>query len=143
MARLKDDQATQAFRSYLEPGEQLQHWAYGVKQPHLLLMIPLFVLGVLPGAIATALLTKNYLVGLTNRRLLVLRVKNRLAVQEVSEYALNSLPTVKASTGPIFTHLKISDPHRPFAAKFPRLGMPNNRQHSMAIGAALTGRYST
>jgi hypothetical protein len=142
MARFKDPNVpAAAFTPYLEPGEQLRHWAYGVKQPNLLLMIPLFALAILPGAIAVALLTKEYVVGLTDRRFIVLRFKGKkLEVQEVMDYHLSSLPPVKASTGGLFTHINILDPAKPFVAKFHRMGMPGNREHGMAMEAALTGK---
>ena len=142
MAKLTDENVTAAFRPYLEPGEQLYHWAFGVKQPNILAMIPLFILGVLPGVIATQILTKNYVVALTDRRFIVLQVASmgNLTVKEMMEYRMNNMPPVEASTGALFTHIKIKDPARPFVAKFHRLGMPNNRQHSQAMEAALTGR---
>ncbi len=142
MARFKDPNVpAAAFKPYLEPGEQLKHWAYGVKQPNMLLMLPLFALAVLPGAIAVALLTKEYVVGLTDRRFIVLRFKGKnVEVKEIIDYPLSSLPPVKASTGALFTHIKILDPAKPFIAKFHRLGMPGNREHGMSIEAALTGK---
>jgi hypothetical protein len=143
MARFKDPNVpAAAFAPYLEPGEQLRHIAFGVKQPNLLLVLPLFFLAVLPGAIAVALLTKEYVVGLTDRRLIVLRFKgSNVQVQEVVDYRLGGqLPSVKASTGPVFTHIKIEDQAKPFVAKFHRMGMPGNRDGAMAIAAALTGR---
>ena len=142
MARFKDPNVpAAAFQPYLEPGEQLRHWAFGVKQPNMLLILPLFALAILPGAIAVALLTKEYVVGLTDRRFIVLRFKGKkVEVQEVLEYPLSALPPVKASTGGLFTHIKIEDPAKPFVAKFHRMGMPGNREHGMAIEAALTGK---
>jgi len=142
MARFKDPKIpAAAFAPYLEEGEQLNHWAYGVKQPNILLMLPLLALGVLPGLIAIQVMTKEYVVGLTDRRFIVLRFKgSKIAVNEVISYPLNSLPPIKASTGPVFTHLKINDAAKPFAAKFHRLGMPENREHAMAIEAALSGK---
>src|SRR4051794_1714228 len=112
MARFNDPNVpAAAFQPYLEPGEELKHWAYGVKQPSVLLMLPLFALAVLPGAIAVAMLTKEYIVGLTDRRFIVLRFKgSKIEVQEVLEYSLANLPPVKASTGSLFTHIKIEDP---------------------------------
>jgi hypothetical protein len=146
MARFKDPNVpAAAFAPYLEPGEQLRHIAFGVKQPNMVLILPLFALAVLPGAIAVALLTKEYVVGLTDRRLIVLRFKGKnVAVQEVLDYRLGGqLPPVTSSTGPIFTHIKIEDQAKPFVAKFHRMGMPGNREGAMAIAAALTGRPAT
>ena len=142
MHKFKDPNVPAAsFQPYLEPGEQLRHWAYAVKPPSMLLIIPLYALAVLPGAIAVMLLTKEYIVGLTDRRLIVLRFKGKnIKVQEILEYPLNNLPRVKASTGALFTHIKIQDQVKPFFGKIHRLGMPGNREHGMAIEAALTGK---
>jgi hypothetical protein len=135
MARFKDPNVpAAAFAPYLAPGEQLRHVAYGVKQPHILLIA-------LSGGIITALLTKEYVIGLTDRRLLVLRFKGKnVQVQEMLDYPLSSRPPVKTSTGALFTHIKIDDPAKPFVAKFHRLGMAGNRENAMAIAAALTGQ---
>lgn len=141
MARFKSDEIiTNAFQPHLAPGEQLKHWAYGVKQPPIFLIILLFLLAILPGAIAVALLTKEYVIGLTDRRLLVLRFSGKLNVKEMLEYNLASMPPCKTSTGGLFTHIEIMDPARPFIAKFHRLGMKQNREHAMAIAAAISGK---
>ncbi len=141
MARFKSDEIiTNAFQPHLAPGEQLKHWAYGVKQPPIFLIILLFLLAILPGAIAVALLTKEYVIGLTDRRLLVLRFSGKLNVKEMLEYNLASMTPCKTSTGGLFTHIEIMDPARPFIAKFHRLGMKQNREHAMAIAAAISGK---
>jgi hypothetical protein len=129
-----------AFTPYLQPGEQLRNVAYGVKQPNMLLIVGLIALAVLPGVIAVALLTKEYVVALTDRRLIALRFKGRkVNVKEILDYPLNNLPQTKTSTGPVFTHIKILAPSKPFIAKFHRLGpAPANRENAMAIAAALT-----
>lgn len=137
MARFNDENVPAAIRPHLQPGEQLKHWAFGVKQPNILLIIILICMAVLPGLIAIMLLTKNYVVGLTDRRLLVLKFKGKLNVTEVTEYPLNPRPNASGSTGALFTHIRIDDPAKPFVAKFHRMGMPNNREQSMAILAAI------
>jgi hypothetical protein len=139
MARFKDPNfVAAAFQPYLQPGEQIRNVAFGVKQPSMALIIPLFALAILPGAIAVALLTKEYVVALTDRRVLVLHFKgSKIQVQEVLEYSLYNHAPVESSTGPVFTHIKINDPARPFVAKFHRAGMPGNREQAMAIAAAL------
>lgn len=137
MARFKDPNVpAAAFRPYLEPGEHLRHVAYGVKQPNLLLIA-------LTGGLIAALLTKEYVVGLTDRRLIVLHFKGKdVRVQEVLDYRLNSgsRPPAHSSTGPVFTHIEVEDTAKPFVAKFHRMGMPGNREGAMAIAAALTGQ---
>ena len=132
MARFKDEEVTEAVRPHLQPGERLLHWAYGVRQPRLLFIILLTPL-------ATALLTKEYIAALTDRRLLVLRTKRGLRIEEVTEYRLDQKPRAVCSTGALFTHIRIDDAAKPFAAKFHRMGMANNREHAMAIAAALGG----
>ena len=137
MARFKDPNVpAAAFRPYLEPGEQLRHVAYGVKQPNVLLIA-------LTGGLIAALLTKEYVIGLTDRRLIVLHFKGKdIRVQEVLDYRLDGggRPPIKSSTGSVFTHIKVEDPAKPFVAKFHRMGMPGNREGAMAIAAALTGQ---
>ncbi len=139
MARFKDDQKViDAFGPYLVPGETVQHYAYGVKQPHILLIIFLMLLAILPGAIAVALLTKEYIVATTAGRFLVLRFSSgKINVKEVLEYSLDRPLNVVTSTGSIFTHIRINDPQKPFVAKFHRLGMKSNQPHSRAIAEAL------
>jgi hypothetical protein len=139
MARFKDPNfLAAAFHPYLQPGEQIRNIAFGVKQPSIALMIPLFILAVLPGIIATALLTKEYLVALTDRRVIVLHFKSsKIQVQEVFEYSLYNHAPVEASSGSVFAHLKINDPVKPFVAKFHRMGLEGNREQVMAIAAAL------
>ena len=132
MARFKDAEVMAAVQPHLQPGEQLRHWAYGVRQPPLYLIILLTPL-------AVAFLTKEYVAALTDRRLLVLRVRRKMEVEEVTEYPLNRLPQVRTSTGTLFTHIKIDDAAKPFVARFHRAGMPANREHAMAIAATLTG----
>jgi len=141
MARFSDPNVVvAAFAPYLEPGEELRHFAYGVKQPPILLIIFLFLLAILPGAIAVAVMTKEYVVALTDRRFIVLRFKSSaITVQEAQAWRLDALPPARTSTGGLFTHITVADPAKPFVAKFHRLGMAGNREQAMAIGAALTG----
>ena len=140
MARFKDPNfVAAAFQPYLQPGEQIRNVAFGVKQPNMVLIMGLFLLAILPGAIAVALLTKEYVVALTDRRVLVLHFKgSQIQVQEVLEYSLFNHAPAETSTGSIFTHIKINDPAKPFVAKFHRAGMPGNREQAMAIAAALS-----
>jgi len=137
MAVYKDEQMGPIFAPHLQPGEQLVHWAFGVKQPHILLIF-LFI-ATIGGILAVFLLTKNYLVGLTSQgRVLVLQMSGK-RVKAAHAYFLGQVSGVKTSTGPIFTHIKIQGP-TPFQAKFHRMGMKQNREHSQAIAAALEGR---
>lgn len=142
MAKLNDEQIQQAFAEHLHAGETLRHWAFGVKQPSILLMIPLYALALLPGVIAVLMLTKNYLIGLTESRLIVLQVKSitNAELKAVTEYDLSDLrnSTVKTSTGALFTHIRIDTPDKPFVAKFHRAFSKTNHPHAVAIADAIS-----
>lgn len=143
MAKPTREQLASVFQSQLQSGESVRAVAFGVKQPPFLVILLLMLLGILPGIIAVFLLTKNYLVALTDRRVIAARVKgfSNHAVQEVQEYSLTELPNLptKTSTGAIFTHIAINDPARKFAAKFHRAYNSTNREDAMAIAAAVSG----
>ena len=143
MAKMTRESLSAPFQPHLQPGETVTAAAYGVKQPNIGIIFLLVLCGVLPGLIAVMLLTKNYLVALTDRRLLVLKVKSpgNFEVKEMLEYSRDELPSLKAktSTGAIFTHISIADEARPFVAKFHRAYCPTNREDAMAVAAALSG----
>lgn len=128
------DEGTQnALRAHLEPGEELRHWAFGNRSPSLWLRI------LLP-AIAVTLWTKYYVVGLTDKRFLALRVSGKARawkILEVQEFSLRALPAVVAKTGWLSTQITIKDPQHPFSVQIYR-GVANNRQHAIAMEAALT-----
>jgi len=146
MAKLTDEKIQQAFQPQLQEGEQLTHWAFGVKQPSILLMLFLFMLAILPGVIAVALLTKNYLIGLTGKRFIVLQIKgfSNAAPKAITEYALEEVHNMKVatSTGGLFTHITIEDANKPFKAKFHRAFSKTNRPHAMAIAEAINPKSS-
>ena len=99
MARFNEQQVRDAFEPYLEPGETVERVAYGIKQPPMILIIAMYLIAVLPGAIALMLLTKEYVVALTDRRVLVLRFSGRLKVKELIEYSLADEHQTQSSTG--------------------------------------------
>lgn len=147
MAKLNDERIQAAFQPHLHEGETLQYWAFGVKQPNIGLLIVLIALAILPGLIAVALLTKNYLIGLTNQRFLVLQIKGpgNPTVKQITEYRLDEVRgmKVKTSTGGLFTHIRIDDREKPFVAKFHRAFSKNNRPHAVAISEALTAAVAS
>jgi hypothetical protein len=142
VAKLSEENFRAGVQPHLQPGEQIVHVAYGVKQPNIFLII-LFI-ATIGGALAIGLLTKHYLLALTDRRLIIVQVKGGLfgvsfETKAVTEHAFGQLAglPIKTSTGPLFTHVRIDAPGNPFIAKFHRMGGPNNRQHAMGIAAAL------
>ena len=139
MAKFSEDNLRNAIQPHLQPGEQVQYVAYGVKQPNILLLVLLL------GGILGALLTKHYVIALTDRRLIVVQAKGGffsidLGAKAVASYTfaeLSALP-IKTSTGAIFTHIRI-DASTPFIAKFHRLASKTNRDHAVGITQALQG----
>lgn len=99
----------------------------------------LTLLGILPGLIALLLCTKEYLVGITETRLIVLQFRGDDAnVKRVLEYALHDVRGRAVSTkGPMYTSIIIDDLRQPFAAKLHRLGAKANKWHAEAIADAL------
>ncbi len=142
MPKLTDDLMQETLRTHLQAGETLKHWAFGIKQPSILLMVPLFALAILPGVIATQMLTKNYLIGLTDKRLIVLQVKSiaNVELKALTEYSNEELKASAASfkAGKLFTHISIESADKPFKAKFHRMFSKGNREHAVAIGEAIS-----
>lgn len=137
MAVYKDEDIFPIFAAHLHPGEQLAHYAYGVRQPSIWVII--LCIATIGGALLIGFLTKNYLVGLTTHgRFLVLEMSGK-TVKTATVYQLGQMQGVKTSTGALFTHMKIDGPV-PWKAKFHRMGMKQNRPQSQAMAAALEGR---
>ncbi len=143
MPKLTDELMQETLNAHLQEGERLEHWAFGIKQPNMLVMLPLFALAILPGAIATMMLTKNYLVGLTDKRFIVLEIKSitNTAIKGVTEYDRAEFAAKPGSfkPGKLFTHIAIEDESKPFKAKFHRMMSKDNRMHAEAIGKAVSG----
>lgn len=143
MAKLSEENFRAGVQPLLQPGERLVHVAYGVKQPNFFVIV--LLIATIGGSLAIGLLTKHYLLALTDRRLLIVQVQGGLfgvsfATKAVTEYSfaqLASLP-VKTSTGGLFTHVRIDAPQR-FVAKFHRMATRTNREHAMGIASALEG----
>lgn len=142
MPKLTDDLMKETLNAHLQEDETLAHWAFGIKQPSLLIIAPLFALAILPGAIATQMLTKNYLIGLTNKRLIVLQIKSitNAELKALIEYDRAGFKANPASykPGKLFTHISIEDAEKPFKAKFHRMMSKDNRMHAEAIGTAIS-----
>ena len=143
MAKLTEELMQETLGAHLQDGETLEHWAFGIKQPSIMLMVPLFALAILPGAIATQMLTKNYLIGLTDKRLIVLQIKSigNAELKALTEYARDEFKSNPGSfkAGKLFTHLKIENAEKPFVAKFHRMFSKGNREHAVAIGEVISG----
>ena len=136
MAKMTEEQIREMFVPHLKEGEAVQHVAFGVKQPNILLII-------LTGTIAAFLLTKNFFIATTDARLIVLQVKGltKLETKGVTEYSLDELKgaDVATSTGPLFTKIKVNVAGKPFAAKCHRAFSDFNRPNAIAICETISG----
>lgn len=143
MAKLTDELMQETLKAQLQEGETLKHWAFGVKQPSMIVIVPLIALAILPGVIATFMLTKNYLVGVTDKRFIVLQIKSisNTEIKAIIEYPLDGLKNNGGGfkPGKLFTYLSVDQADKPFNAKFHRMFSKDNRSHAEAIGHAISG----
>lgn len=143
MAKPKTEEMKAAFAPYLPAGEQVTHVAYGVKQPHILLIVLLVLAGVLPGLIAIMIMTRHYLIGQSASGITVLRIEgmNNLKVREAMHFSAADLAAadVKTSSNALFTNISIADRGRRFVAKFHKMYSADNRPHAEAIAAFAAG----
>ena len=85
---LSDELIMERFRKYLTPDESEFYYVFGQKKASALLEFPLLALfGTVLGPLSSAVTTKNFFIGLTQKRLLLMRVS--LTYEEVN---LNSFP---------------------------------------------------
>ena len=107
-----------------------------------MLMVPLFAWAILPGVIATQMLTKNHLIGQTDKRLVVLQTNSigNTELKALTKYALDEFKANSGSfkAGKLFTHLSLKNAEKPFKAKFHRMFSKGNREHAVAIGEAIS-----
>jgi len=147
VANLSDETFYQAVQPHLAVGEQVRHFGYGLERPPAWLAL-LLVLGlaVLPGLALVALLTKHYVVALTDRRLIVVRLKGGLLRIDFDTKAVRAYTPAELAALPLqvtlrrgFTEICIADSRAPLRATFPRRVSRGNGPNMAAIGAALQG----
>lgn len=142
MASSKEKHLVTALSKSLKKDETLLHAAYGVKQPPFWMILLLMCFAILPGIIAIFFLTKNYVVGLTNKRIIILTVKATAFDEVKSEKSIDltqlTPDKVKTKTGMLFTHITIQDTPKPFKAKFHRAFSESNRPEAIAIAESIS-----
>ena len=143
MGKPKTEEMKAAFAPYLPTGEAVTHVAYGVKQPHILLVLLLVLAGVLPGLIAMMFLTRHYLIGQSASGITVLQIEGLtdLHVKKVMHFSASDLAgaEVKTSSNALFTNISIADRGRQFVAKCHKMYSQDNRPHAEAIAAFAVG----
>jgi hypothetical protein len=146
VSRPSDSDLYQAVQPHLLVSEQVKHFGYGVTPQPLWLVALLYVvlLGV-PGFFVVALLAKHYVVALTDRRLVVVRIRGGVfeiscEVKEVRAYLFEELGAqpIDASVGAKVVRICVGDPKgRPLVVRFRRGASPANRSNAVAIAIAL------
>ena len=101
--RLTEQEVSSSLERYLEPGEQLRNCAIAYDLSNWAMLF---------GALGAALFAKFYIVGLTDRRLLFLRYKGRLNVQEITEYRLADISGIRTKNNWLCTLLTLREPRR-------------------------------
>ena len=139
MAKPTTEEMKAAFAPYVPAGEEITHVAYGVKQPHILLIVLLVLIAVLPGLIAVMFMTRHYLIGQSASGITVLQIKGmkRIVVKRAMHFSNAELAAaeVKTSSNALFTNIKIIGGGQHFVAKFHKMYSKDNRPHAEAIAA--------
>jgi hypothetical protein len=141
MSKFSDQAVFAAFQPYLQSEEFLGNAAYCIYKPPQLVTA---LVGIMPAALTS----KYYVVGLTNLRLIVIRLAKRFggSIQpaEVFAYSLDQLPEIQATSGfgaalksGFDVSLRINDPARPFKVGFPMVGVPDNHNRGRMIADRL------
>ena len=139
MGKPTTEEMKAAFAPYLPEGEEVTHVAYGVKQPHVLLILLLVLVAVLPGLLAMMFMTRHYLIGQSASGITVLQIQgmNHLGVKQAMHFSHAELAgaEVKTSSNALFTNIRIIDGPRRFVAKFHKMYSQANRPNAEAIAA--------
>ncbi len=162
-----------AMKKYMVPGEQLRHAAYGLQQSTLLIIVALIAM-LLPATLITvllvganaglfgslvffivwgislipvlALLRKDYMVGLTDQRLLVVRIKmpiftvNLNDVVSVSDYPLARARQAETKIGLMRVFIKLKDAQSSINLQFGGRGLSSNYKEAVEIAHTLSGK---
>ncbi|WP_127105230.1 hypothetical protein [Pararhodobacter zhoushanensis] len=145
MSRLTPEKMIEILTPALPQGETLEHCAYGIRQPNFLIVLPAFLLAILPGVILMQKLTKHLVVGTTQNSLVIAEIRPKwmaltfsvASVASTRVIPLAQVQDAQVKSGSLFTTIRFD--HDSFKAKFHRAFSKVNRPEAIAIGAALTG----
>jgi len=164
------DDVRAALEQRLAPGEQIRYAAYGLQQSAPLMVLVIFAL-MIPAVLINLilfgsrlgfvnlvtfwliwmglmapiipLLRKDYLVGLTDQRLLVQRVKtpmftiNLNNVLSFNDYPLSQLKGAQTKIGPLRVFIKLRNIRPSLNLQFGGRGLTGNYQQAVEIARAL------
>ncbi|HEV8588539.1 MAG TPA: hypothetical protein VGQ72_06660 [Pyrinomonadaceae bacterium] len=138
MSKFSDQSVHGAFQAYLQPGESLANAAYAGYRPFYSYFF---------GILGMRALTRVFMVGLTNRRVIILHLTQRLGdniqVKSFRSYDLTQLPPISTQFGSFATALRINDPAIKFTATFAAEGVPNNYQRGQMICKEVQARWQS
>ncbi len=138
MASYTDQQMYAAIQRHLQPDEQVRAVAYGNKQAPAwvyVIFVPFALVGIVLMLLVWLATNKNFIVALTDRRLIVAEVSG-LASKYAWDYPLPIQGRVVAVPKSGAFRIEIQAP-RAFAANFMRNAGPTNFQNAQMIGQAL------
>ena len=136
------DRLVAMLQAHLEPGETLQCHAYGVRPTPFFLVFVLLLLGIIPGVIALAVLAREYFIGLTAEKLIVIQVSGRAKdqVKDVLIYDRQELSgLVETTRNHMYTLIQIRHPEKPLALRCGRYDMEGNLEASREMAQSLEG----
>ena len=80
---------------------------------------------------------ENFVIGLTDRRLIALHCNKKFQVKEVLEYELDNLPVVKTATGSEKAVIEILDLQNPLSVTFHWSELPDNFGRAITMADTL------
>ena len=105
---LSDEFIQERFRKYLAPDESELYYVFGQKEASALLQLPLLaLLGTILGPLTSAFTTKNFFIGLTQKRLLLMRVSLIYEEIDLKSIPISEIGGVKIEDSPMDVVLHI------------------------------------
>jgi hypothetical protein len=99
---LSDELIVERFKKYLTPDESEFSYVFGQKEASSVLEFPLLVLlGTLVAPLTSALTTKNFFIGLTHQRLLLMRVSLTYEEINLKSIHISEIGGVKIKDSPM------------------------------------------
>ncbi len=98
---LSDELIKERFRKYLTPDESEFYYVFGQKKASPVLEFPLLALfGTVLGPLTSAVTTKNFFIGLTHGRLLLMRVSLTYEEVDLNSFPLSQVGGIKIEDSP-------------------------------------------
>jgi hypothetical protein len=133
--KASDQQANEMFARHLMPGETLTAYVYGQSGPALWLQALL-------GALVSFMLSKYYYVGLTNRRLLLLRVSgmfNEKGIESIDFPQIVNVETKWALAGKTLVFTLANGERRKIMVRGRAWGLKHQREYLEQIAGFFQG----